>query len=130
LSKRIRRLVSSLLVRRRSFDIYKSVARKALFLRRIVYLKIWFFRAAVIQRKSVAATGERIEYYGSYLCRHAEAKSFLLQIRTQHYDLAALMRLVRDEDIILSKPTNLRPKNWTPEEKAFRIEQTRDGDTL
>jgi hypothetical protein len=97
------------------------------------YLKIWFFEPHFIQSQVVAATGERVEYYENLFVPDTESKKFpFVKYAHADYDLTAFDWQLRvDEDFYFKQADEFTDEEFERlKKKAFRVEQTEDGDTM
>jgi hypothetical protein len=123
-----RRLIVAALI-----EIYNSRHEQLVSLNEPFYLKIWLFEPHFIQSQVVGATGERIEYYEKLLVPDTESRKFPFEkYARSSYDLAAFDWQARvDEDIYFEQADEFTPEDFERlKKKAFRVEQTEDGDTM
>jgi hypothetical protein len=114
-------------------EIYDSWHKQLVSLDEPFYLKIWFFEPYFIQSQIVAATGERIEYYENLFVSDIENKKFPFEKYVHdNYDLAAFDWQLRvDENPFFKQVDEFTDEEFERlKEKAFRVEQTENGDTM
>jgi len=114
-------------------EIYDSWHKQLVSLDKPFYLKIWFFEPYFIQSQIVAATGERIKYYENLFVSDIENKKFPFEKYAHgNYDLTAFdWRLRVDENPFFKQADEFSDEEFERlKEKAFRVEQTENGDTM
>lgn len=122
-----RRLIVAALI-----EIYESWHKQLVSLNEPFYLKIWFFEPHFIRSQIVAATGERIEYYEKLFVSDTESKKFPFEkYAHDNYDLTAFdWESCVDEDFYFEQADEFTVEEFERlKKKAFRVEQTEDGDT-
>lgn len=123
-----RRLIVAALI-----EIYDSWRKQLVSLNEPFYLKIWLFEPHFVRSQVVAATGERIEYYENLFVADTEYKKFPFEkYAHSSYDLSAFVWELRaEEDFYFERADEFAVDEFERlKEKAFRIEQAEDGDTL
>lgn len=123
-----RRLIVAALI-----EIYNSWQKQLVSRNEPFYLKIWFYEPHFIRSQVVAATGKRIEYYENLFVPDTESKKFPFEKYAHgNYNLTAFDWQVQiDEEFYFEQADEFTAEEFERlKEKAFRIEQTADGDTM